>query len=349
MAGLITRLAVEEGETATPSTFSRDLGLLMTVSDLSVIQVDVRVDETDVVRLSLGDSADIEIDAFPDTSFAGRVTRISQSARQAAGQATGEDRAVDYDVEITLDNPPPDIRPDLSATARMVTETRANALSIPIIALTQREHRRLPTESAPSRRDTGLVDTEGVFVIQGGRAQFRPVSVGITGEEHFEVIAGLTEGDSIVAGPYQVVRDLTDSALVRPIEPPPGERAGNDRGAVAAAQAETPPPSANADNGGAGQTDTALQPAEAAGSEEDAAGTQVPRHAVQVAAVRTENAADEVVSRLRNAGYEPTVLQDADGLYKIRVGDFVTRSEAQDLANELRAAVGGTPFVVNRS
>jgi HlyD family secretion protein len=215
MEGKITRLAVEEGEVALASTFSRATGLLMTISDLSVIQVNIRVDETDVVRLQEGDSAEVTIDAFPDTTFTGRVTQISQSAIQTAEQAgaSGSERAVDYDVEVTLDNPPPDIRPDLSATAKVITDTRDSAMSIPIIALTVREHQPLSTEDAP--RDTTKAETEGVFVVEDGIAHFRPVRVGIAGEEHFEVIDGLAQGDSIVAGPYQTIRDLSDSTTVR--------------------------------------------------------------------------------------------------------------------------------------
>ena len=213
MDGQVTRLAVEEGEVALASTFSRDVGLLMTISDLSVIQVNVRVDETDVVRLADGDSAEVTIDAFPDTTFSGRVTKISHSAIQVAASGGSGDRAVDYDVEITLDAPPADIRPDLSATAKVVTETRTEALSIPIIALTVREHRPISSEDMP--RDTSATETEGVFVVQDGIAQFRPVRVGIAGEEHFEVLEGLTAGDSIVAGPYQTIRDLADSTAVR--------------------------------------------------------------------------------------------------------------------------------------
>ncbi len=218
--GQVTRVAVEVGEVAVPSTFSRETGLLMTVSDLSVIQVKVQVDETDVVRLHLGDSAEVTIDAFPDTTFSGRVTRISQSAvRTAASPAGGAvtDRAVDYDVEITLDNPPPDIRPDLSATAKIITAVRDSALGIPIIALTVREHNPISTENAPRDTTRARRETEGVFVVRDGIATFRPVKVGIAGEEYFEVLSGLSEGDTVVAGPYQTVRDLKDSTRVRPI------------------------------------------------------------------------------------------------------------------------------------
>lgn len=219
--GQVTRVAVEEGEMAVPSTFSREAGLLMTVSDLSVIQVKVQVDETDVVRIHLGDSAEVTIDAFPDTSFTGRVTKISQSAvRAAAGPTAGvaTDRAVDYDVEITLDNPPPDIRPDLSATAKIITAVRDSALSIPIIALTVREHHPISTETVPQDTLRARKETEGVFLVKRGIATFRPVKVGIAGEEYFEVLNGLSEGDTIVAGPYQIVRDLRDSTRVKPMK-----------------------------------------------------------------------------------------------------------------------------------
>ena len=229
--GRVVRLAVEEGEVAVPGTFSRETGLLMTVADLSVVLAKVQVDETDVVRLHLGDSVSVSIDAFPDTSFVGRITKVSQSAKLGqTGAASGgsTDRAVDFDVEITLDQPPASIRPDLSATARIVTETRTKALAIPIIALTVREHETLPNEvktgtgtpiggttaplTASERKEK---EREGVFVVKQGVATFRPVRVGIAGEEHFEVIEGLRAGDTVVAGPYQAVRDLKDSTKVR--------------------------------------------------------------------------------------------------------------------------------------
>jgi HlyD family secretion protein len=225
MDGEVTRLAVEEGEVAVPGTFSRETGLLMTISDLSIIQVAVRVDETDVVRLHLADSAEVTIDAFPDTTFTGRVTTISKSAVQGvAAQAGATNQAVDYDVEVTLDNPPSEIRPDLSATAKIITATRDSVLSIPIIALTVREHEAISTESAPRDTTKGKQETEGVFVTVGGIAQFRPVKVGIAGEEYFEVIDGLAEGDSIVAGPYQTIRDLRDDTRLRPIKETTTER-----------------------------------------------------------------------------------------------------------------------------
>jgi HlyD family secretion protein len=226
MAGRVVRVAVEEGEVAVPGTFSRETGLLMTIADLSVMLAKVQVDETDIVRLRRGDSVEVTIDAYPDSAFAGRVTRISHSATSATAQnrAASADRAVDFDVEITLARPPKDIRPDLSCTARIVTDTRQRVLAVPIIALTTREAGRerervvrdTAAESSPVKSTARRpAEREGVFVVRDGIARFQPVTVGIAGEEHFEVLAGLREGETIVAGSYQAIRDLTDSTRVR--------------------------------------------------------------------------------------------------------------------------------------
>ena len=222
IAGRVVRLAVEEGEVAVPGTFSRETGLLLTIADLSVILAKVQVDETDVVRLTHDDSVEVTIDAYPDSTFVGRVTRVSNSAKLTSTQtASGSnDRAVDFDVEITLEAPPGDIRPDLSCTARIVTDTRANTLSIPIIALTIRDHERVPNENNPAldtmtRRRSGEREEEGVFLVRNGIASFRPVKVGIAGDEYFEVLDGLRGGETIVAGTYQAIRDLKDGAKVQ--------------------------------------------------------------------------------------------------------------------------------------
>jgi HlyD family secretion protein len=221
ISGRVVRLAVEEGEVAVPGTFSRETGLLMTIADLSIILAKVQVDETDVVRLTPDDSVEVTIDAYQDTTFVGRVTRVSHSAQLTATQtASGSnDRAVDFDVEVTLQDPPEDIRPDLSCTARIVTDTRSDALSIPIIALTVRDHERVPNENVPpadtlkpKRRNR---EAEGVFVVRDGIATFRPVKVGIAGDEYFEVLDGVREGETIVGGTYQAIRDLKDGDRVR--------------------------------------------------------------------------------------------------------------------------------------
>ncbi len=224
ISGRVVRLAVEEGEVAVPGTFSKETGLLMRIADLSVILAKVKVDETDVVRLALGDSASVSIDAFPDTTFVGQVTKIGNSASTTSTTTTSStDQAVDFDVEVTLHNPPKDVRPDLSMTARIITDVRKNALSIPIIALTARAAPAVPGdthETQPMTRQPGdttkqPAEQDGVFVVRNGLARFRPVKVGIAGDDYFEVLDGLTQGDTVVAGTYQVIRDMKDSTRVK--------------------------------------------------------------------------------------------------------------------------------------
>lgn len=224
--GVVTRLNIEEGETAIVGTMNNPGSLLLTVSDLSVMEAVVRVDETDVPGITVGDSTTLLIDAFPRRRFMGQVTKISHSStippqgRAAAQQS----QAVDFEVVITLDDPPTGIRPDLSATAEIITARRADALAIPIIALTVRERKDLEDEERDLSPEQAAAiaalspddeDVEGVFVIRDGHARFTLVGIGITAREHFEVVAGLAEGDSVVAGPYEAVRRLNDGALVR--------------------------------------------------------------------------------------------------------------------------------------
>jgi HlyD family secretion protein len=224
MSGRVTRLNVENGETAIMGTLNKDAATLLTIADMSVLETKVKVDETDVARISLGDSAVIQIDAFPDTTFIGRVTKISNSAvKSAAQQQANADQAVDYEVTIQLLNTPSETRPDFSATAKIITDSRRNALSIPIIALTVRENEALAKEDTAvglgkpkPKKEVGKKDVEGVFVVgSDNKVTFRPVKVGVAGEKHFEVLSGLKQGDRIVAGTYQAIRELKDGALIR--------------------------------------------------------------------------------------------------------------------------------------
>jgi HlyD family secretion protein len=226
MTGRVTRLAVEQGETAVPGTFNKDAATLLTIADMTVLETKVKVDETDVARIEVGDSAIVQIDAFPDTTFVGRVTKISNSSVKAATASAGSaDQAVDYEVTIQLLNPPKDTRPDFSATAKVVTDARTSTLSIPIIALTVRENETLENSDTAAialgratntTKEVGKKDVEGVFVVgTDNKVTFRPVKVGIAGEKYFEVITGLKEGEKIVGGTYQAIRELKDGALVR--------------------------------------------------------------------------------------------------------------------------------------
>ncbi|NUP55148.1 MAG: efflux RND transporter periplasmic adaptor subunit [Gemmatimonadaceae bacterium] len=223
MSGRVTRLNVENCETAIQGTLNKDAATLLTIADMSVLETKVKVDETDVARIALGDSAVIQIDAFPDTTFIGRVTKISNSAVKSATAQTTADQAVDYEVTIQLVNTPAETRPDFSATAKIITDTRKNVLSIPIIALTVRENEALTKGDTAvglgkpkPKKEVGKKDVEGVFVVgKDNKVTFRPVRVGIAGEKHFEVLSGLKAGDKIVAGTYQAIRELKDGALVR--------------------------------------------------------------------------------------------------------------------------------------
>jgi len=223
MSGRVTRLNVENGETAIMGTLNKDAATLLTIADMSVLETKVKVDETDVARIAVGDSAVIQIDAFPDTTFIGRVTQISNSAVKGAAAAATADQAVDYEVTIQLVNIPPETRPDFSATAKIITDTRKTALSIPIIALTVRENEALSKGDtavglgkARPTKEVGKKDVEGVFVVgKDNKVTFRPVRVGIAGEKHFEVLDGLKAGDKIVAGTYQAIRELKDGATIR--------------------------------------------------------------------------------------------------------------------------------------
>lgn len=227
MTGKITRLNVEEGETAIMGTLNKDAATLMTISDMSILETKVKVDETDVARISVGDSALIQIDAFPDTTFIGRVVEISNSSVTKSAAGNTGDQAIDYEVRVRLLNPPNDTRPDFSATAKIVTASRTKVLSIPIIALTVRENEKLPNADtavsvgrAQPAKEVGKRDVEGVFVVgKDNKVSFRTVKVGIAGERHFEVLEGLKEGETIVAGTYQAIRELKDGAMIKTAKP----------------------------------------------------------------------------------------------------------------------------------
>jgi HlyD family secretion protein len=248
MSGRVVRLNIDEGETAIIGTMNNPGSLLLTVADPSAMEAKVKVDETDVPGITVGDSASLRIDAFPGRSFTGKVTRIGNSAVQSAAAAAGgggEQQSVDYEVVITLDSPPAELLPDLSTTAEIVTETRPQALSVPIIALTVRDSAGKKFKSgidAKSGEDGAAeaarletrrnqqAEVQGVFVIRDGKADWVPVEVGITGGEYFEVTRGLRGGETIVAGSFQAVRELEDGDLVKVPAAAPAPRAGAARG-----------------------------------------------------------------------------------------------------------------------
>lgn len=222
LSGRVTRLNVEEGETAIMGTLNKDAATLLTISDMTVLETKVKVDETDVSRIKIADSAIVQLDAFPDTTFIGKVVEISNSSVKGTATSSG-DQAIDYEVTIRLINPPKDTKPDFSATAKIITDTRTSVLSIPIIALTVRENEELksadtaqvPGKAAP-KKQVGRKDVEGVFVVGAdNKVTFKPVKVGIAGEKYFEVLSGLTGTEKIVGGTYQAIRELKDGTMVR--------------------------------------------------------------------------------------------------------------------------------------
>jgi HlyD family secretion protein len=224
MSGRITRLSVEKGETAIVGTMNNPGSLLLTVSDLSEMEAVIEVDETDLPEVTIGDSASIEIDAFPNRRFSGRVTKIGNSSIRPPQSiaSTSSEQAIDFEVRIALDDPPEGIRPDLSATADVVTATREQVLSIPIIALTliDEEDFELMENELMAQDSTRVAggdasQIEGVYVVQDGVVHFRPVVIGITGDNYFEVLDGLQEGETIVSGSYQAIRELRDSTSVK--------------------------------------------------------------------------------------------------------------------------------------
>jgi len=220
MDGKVTRLNVEEGQTVIIGTMNNAGSLVLTISDLSVIEVVVQVDETDVPAISIGDSASIRIDAFGDREFTGYVTEIGNSAiNPPSRQAAGQQAAIDFEVVLTLELNDAVLRPDLSATADIVTESRAKVLGVPIIALTVREEEP-DTSAADYSEDDELDDVEGVFMVSDGTVTFTAVEVGIAGQEYFEILSGISVGDTVVAGPYQRIRQLRNGDAVRSTDEP---------------------------------------------------------------------------------------------------------------------------------
>jgi HlyD family secretion protein len=231
--GIVTNLPVRLGETVVPGIQNSSSSLIMTIADMSLITSEVRVDETDIVNVQLNQPAEITIDAIPNKTFKGRVieignTAILRSSGLAASQsAVSSQEAKDFKVVIALDNPPDEIRPGLSCSVKITTATRGKALTIPIQALTVRQKGDLePVAKAgvqkaaaaatnPAAEKAKKEELTGVFVVAGGKAEFRKVDTGITGSTDTEVLNGLKEGEEIVTGSYRVIRTLRNGARLK--------------------------------------------------------------------------------------------------------------------------------------
>jgi HlyD family secretion protein len=228
--GVITGLPVREGESVVIGIQNSPGSVLMTLADMSVITAEVRVDETDIVAVKLGQPAEVSIDAVPKKTFKGVVTEIGNNAMvrstgiSTSQQLTGSQEAKDFKVVVTLQDPQQDLRPGLSATAKITTATRTHALTIPIQALTIRTQEDLVPKNekdsvqaaVPQKSVSNLKEEiQGVFVIRSRKAEFVPVETGIAGVTDIEVLKGLKDGDEIVTGSYKVLRTLRPGAGVK--------------------------------------------------------------------------------------------------------------------------------------
>jgi HlyD family secretion protein len=239
--GIVTRRNIQEGETAVVGTMNNAGTVLLTLADMSVIQAEVEVDETNIPNVQFGQKATITIDALPDRTFSGHVTEIGNSPIQAAGQANANTaQATNFKVVIVLDEPIPEVRPGFTCTADIVTATRKNVVAVPIPAVavrelvydahgqivrepvTDRRRRPPPDPTAPPKElEPGQTrkETEGVFILRNGRAEFVPIEVGIPGDRYFEALSGLKEGDQVITGPYNSVRSMADGEQVKVQQP----------------------------------------------------------------------------------------------------------------------------------
>jgi HlyD family secretion protein len=236
MDGIVTRRSIEEGETAVVGTMNNAGSVLLTIADMSQIEAEVEVDETDIPTVQLGQAAMVSIDAIPDREFRGRVTEIGNSPIQAATQGTGQRQATTFKVVITLDEEVPNVRPGFTCTAEITTATRQSVTAVPIQSLTVREllfneKKELVKEEGRRRRGNDdenarltanepppghtREEVEGVFLIRDGKAAFTPVKTGVAGERYFEVLDGLTAGDQVITGPFASVRELDDGEDVK--------------------------------------------------------------------------------------------------------------------------------------
>jgi HlyD family secretion protein len=234
--GIVTNLPVREGETVVVGIQNAEGSTLMTIADMSVVTAEVKVDETDIVNVALGQPADVTVDALPGKTFKGHVTLVGdQAILRSTGIATsqsttGAEEAKDFKVVVTLDNPSDDLRPGLSTTAKITTAHKDNVLAIPIQALTMRDPDALAAAAAAKSGKTApastvkkkSADEQGVFLLtrKDGkeRAVFVPVQTGIIGATDIEVTQGLKPGDTIVTGTYRVLRSLKNNAQVKPVD-----------------------------------------------------------------------------------------------------------------------------------
>jgi HlyD family secretion protein len=241
IAGIVTRRNIEEGETVVIGTMNNAGTVLLTIADMSIIEAEVEVDETDIPSVRFGQPAKVTIDAMPGQTFMGKVTEIGNSPIQAATGTQASTQATNFKVVVTLDKEIPEVRPGFTCTAEITTAVRDSAIAVPIQATTVRELVvddkgnviKPPADDKKTRRPTAGAaqaaelkpgqtrkELEGVFTVQNNKAVFMPVKTGIAGEKYFEVLSGLKEGDAVITGPFASVRSLAEGAAVKPTTTP---------------------------------------------------------------------------------------------------------------------------------
>ena len=235
--GIVTRRNIEEGENVVVGTMNNAGTQLLTIADMSIIEAEVEVDETEIPSVKIGQSAKVTIDALRDRTFIGKVIEIGNSFIQLAGTAQAGQQATNFKVTVTIDGTIDEARPGFTCSAQITTATRDNVVAVPIQAMAVRElvydsagkvvrapreeGRRRPRSVEPTAAAAELPagqtrkETEGVFVLRDGRAEFVPVKVGIAGDRYFEVLEGLKAGDQVITGPFNNVRNLRDGDLVK--------------------------------------------------------------------------------------------------------------------------------------
>jgi HlyD family secretion protein len=237
--GIVTRRNIEEGEMVMIGTMNNAGTVLLTLADMSIIEAQIEVDETNIPSVSIGQRAKVTVDALPDKTFVGHVTEIGNSPIQATAATAGSTQATNFKVVVTLDETIPDVRPGFTCTADITTATRKNVVAVPIPAVAVRElvydangqivRTPRPQKGARTAEPVASAaelkpgqtrkETEGVFVFRGNKAEFLPIKMGIAGDKYFEVLAGLKPDDQVITGPYNSVRGLADGDVVR-IETP---------------------------------------------------------------------------------------------------------------------------------
>ena len=238
--GIVTNEPLREGETVVEGIQNTEGSTIMTIADMSVVTAEVKVDETDIVNIQLGQPAEVTVDAIPGKVFKGHVTLVGdQALLRSTGVATsqsttGTEEAKDFKVVVTLANPSNELRPGLSTTAKITTASKPSVLSLPIQALTMHnpddDKPKGGVQAATTAPAVKSTPIQGVYVIDKDksgklRVKFVPVTTGITGATDIEIVSGLTEGQEIVTGPFKTLRTLKSGSLVKrdtaPVTPPP--------------------------------------------------------------------------------------------------------------------------------